>query len=195
MKNLSFISFFLLFLSNLYSQNSDIDKIINDYEQKYRIELNESDFKLIDSISNVIETEGCVYLNKLIETKSVSSAILDSIIKNLVNKEICFLEILENVDLFIFNPEATSPLDPINYPVYSLLVHNSKYDEVFIEYLVQSNYLNDCEFLIKKKEKRLTYIKLIFKREIRSKKDSVTTGSNLSSCKTANLMILQNQSK
>lgn len=163
-------------------QISRVDSIINDYERKYRDDLNESDFLLISTLSSQLNLD-CTSFDSLINQNIYSNTFLAELSRTMIHKDICVKEVLDELAYFRPVKEIDSQK---NYPIYLGATNKDSSYKRTINYLLKYDYLSACNFLTTKDD---SYLKILS--YIVSESNIVKT-QVFNDCKSANLFILKN---
>lgn len=176
---------------SLYSQRtkSEIDSILNSHDRRYRVTLGEDDHKFIKKQLVHIGSD-CKELEKLLYSKNYSNNYKLALLNNFEDWTLCSKIILNSIDICEENEDTSSSMPILNrsltdYPIFSKIVKNRETSSHFTKYLVESDFLNDCRFLLKNRsiQKLKMYSLLI--------ENTETFRSRSDSCKLANLIILE----
>ncbi|MEZ5031006.1 MAG: hypothetical protein R2787_06385 [Saprospiraceae bacterium] len=162
------------------TQEVNMDSILNDYERKFRVELNRSDTLLINELLEKLD-DNCQIFSSLVESKRYSNTFIIELTKRMVNKGICIRQVVDKIEYYF-------PVDELGissgYPVYYGAIVNKDGLTRIRKYLIESDYLLDCQFLLGRSiftVKLLSYI-------LNQTTDPI--GNYEQNCRGANLMIL-----
>ncbi len=169
-----------------FSQIERIDSILNDYERRYRMELNKSDTILIESLVTKIGQNNCKNLDSLLQKKAFSNAFIKEFSCQLIKNNICLDGLLNSVSYY--NPQTNNHQCKESYPIYDAITNPSIVEKV-VEYLNNSDYLENCQLLSGKEYIHIGILSDIIKKT--KYFDSKNGHENSESCIKANLTILK----
>ena len=185
-------TFILSFLITtiLFSQRSknQIDSILNVYERRYRVPLNESDFQLISKQVGEIGTD-CSKLERILLSANLNNNYKIEILNEFKEWKKCSNIILDFIDIYKIKEDSDfsdvlESGNEINYPIYQKINNDEEYLKHFTEYLTESDYLDNCGFLLRMASiQKLKFLSALVKKG----------GKHLpinDSCKKANLILL-----
>lgn len=118
-------------LNTCLSQQDYLDSILNNYERKYRTELNKSDSLLIDVYVEIIKKD-CDELKLYLDSIAFSGSFKAGIVRNLIDQETCTIQILENIGMEQYSSSSERPSDIVNFPIIHLLQ-----DSLLMEKMIQ----------------------------------------------------------
>jgi hypothetical protein len=132
------------------SQSIDIDKftqeleiIENDYNRKYRTELNKSDTILINSLVNEIN-QNCEKFDSIFHSRLYSNAFIKELSSKLVINSICLDVIVKNSTKTLSGYHLRGRS---NYPIYDMLISDHHNLICFSDFLISSNITKSDSFL------------------------------------------------
>ncbi len=183
MKKLVFILTILTIYScKSVSQTSNLDSILNEYDRKYRIVLNESDYTLIKKL--IVSTEqNCVNFSTEITSKKYSNSFIAEFTKSMVSNTSCLKEVMDNIDFY--SAHGDEVMSSENYPVYFGIFSSEENIKEMGEFLHTSKYLDDCLLL-----EDATYNKKKFLGQLLFKDSAFKTtikAPSMNDCKQENL--------
>lgn len=174
----------------LYSQrdSSEIDSILNIYERQYRTTLNESDFVLIDKQLEEVGSN-CQRLQEIMNSKLYSTNYKIALLGNFKSWNLCLEISLEYIAMSkVPEDDTLLPWDyKREYPIFNKIVKDQKIMKHFYNYLMESEYLSSCDFLLKNRSSET--IEMLSFIVNSNSKDKYFIDNN--SCKMANLTILK----
>lgn len=185
-----FILFFTVSCTfNLISQSSksQIDSIMNAYDRQYRVKLNDSDFKLIADQLGEIGSD-CKMLDTLLESNLYSNNYKIALLSDFKYWMICSNTLLNSVSLMPDIEDDQMHITDVfsrNFPIYQTMYNNEDYRRHFVNYIEESDYLDDCDFLWKHSSIHMLKMLSSFIQEVN------LNDSDEHTCKNANITILQ----
>lgn len=192
----------IIFLFNVsYSQITNLDSIyldsvLNNYDRRYRRVLNESDTIFIEKIIYQIKkTKNCDCLGNYFSGNSISAKIKINLVKQLIDNDLCYNQIWNYINIFHNDSDAISLLSLSNYPIKNLIINDTFYLNKVIDYILLSDYLNDCSYSIKYNYQHLKTISYLLSKNRKVNDFIVSNFNKMDKCKLANLILLTNSFK
>ncbi|HPQ20251.1 MAG TPA: hypothetical protein PK147_00285 [Saprospiraceae bacterium] len=175
----------LMLSLSLYCQVVRIDSIINQYERKYRETLNNSDTLLIYELRDEL-VAGKMTLDSIINSKNYSNRFITELVIEVVKTNKCLNQIMDNFGYFnaIIDPGKNRQDFPVDYAA----VESQEVKNILVGYLLESNYLSSCHFLVGKDFLYLCQLSYLLR-------DLEPKTVILNGCKEANIYILMNACK
>ena len=167
-----------------------LDSILNEYNRQYRTELESDDFTLLKELKNIgyNNKEYTEAIEKHLLSKKYSNPMMVELAKLLVNENEDNLKILaRNLSLFKYDENSIRPYEDSNYPVLWAL-ENSKNKVLFTEYLLNSEYLNDCKFLCSQEDFIIRILGRTLLIEEKNRITKIIKESSTITCKKINLI-------
>jgi len=175
----------LMLSLSLYCQVVRIDSIINQYERKYRETLNNSDTLLIYELRDELVT-GKMTLDSIINSKNYSNRFITELVIEVVKTKKGLHQIMDNFGYFnaIIDPGKNRQ----DFPVDFAAVESQEVKNILVGYLLESNYLSSCHFLVGKDFLYLCQLSYLLR-------DLEPKTVILNGCKEANIYIIMNACK
>ncbi|MCB0516375.1 MAG: hypothetical protein KDD49_09955 [Bacteroidetes bacterium] len=141
-----------------------IDSIDNIVGRSYRDTLNESDYVFVANIVENFTQDSCGNtLRNYIESHLISNSITGELVKELMEKNLCIPEILDQISYQKLQTESNKrPWESMDFlPIYKVIYENKNLQDTVVQYFAHSNYLNDCSFLLQNNKLKTTLISKI----------------------------------
>ena len=173
-----------MLFSNICSQSSQMDSFIISVADKNRTELIQKDRILIKKTSKEISEGDCTTLNYFYTSHSMSNVFITALTETVLESDtLCLETILNNIEYFEQSPNSIRVMDIINYPVLKAIYSKQIFLEKMSTYLMESDFLNDCELDQKVHGNMLLHYKYLLQY---SEKETGINQEN--SCKQANIL-------
>ncbi len=156
------ILFACSFFGQVYSQNKSIDSIVMSFSNKYRTELIHKDSIFIDSVKSIINKKGCESLSSIYISHQYSNIVVYELTRNLLNTDTsCFQIILNNISYYDEDPNSIRYNDINSFPVAKAVYSENLILQRLAKYLMESSFLNNCEYIQNSKKEMLVHLKNI----------------------------------
>ena len=159
--------------------------------------MNKSDTIFIKEIIKTAKRTNCGYLNKHMQSYEISGTFKSELIKKLIDENLCYDIIWNYIGLYNYKSSLyhNNKMGIEHYPVYNVLVNNALYLEKAIQYLINSDYLNDCTYLIKFDKSHIEFIYHLLAKNNKIQEYINTNFNKMNKCKLGNLILLTNSFK
>lgn len=193
---MKFLFIYILLFINIIrieaQEDKYIDSIVNVIDRMTTDKLNRSDTNYIDDLIVKMKINHCEILKSELLGHSISFTVKSELVKRSIDENLCYETICDYINLYTYNQHANdfNLLSIEYYPIYHLLNENYYYRRKVVDYLITSNYLNDCTYLLKHDNKHLAAMYSIL-----TKDKIIKVDDKMDKCKQANIILIMNSFK
>ncbi len=145
-KHIIILALLLGFVIIGFAQQGRLDSALNNYERKYREELNESDSMLIALQISSLKND-CEELDSLFKSNEYSGAYKSELARQAFVNEFCLAQIVEHLALFFPSQKSLRPYEVENFPLVKLFLCDTIMMEEFADKISKEKMLCSSKLL------------------------------------------------